>query len=114
MQTPINSGTATAAQIDLSAIVSTSATKLLYNLIVDDTATPYTGDLKTGIQACANGTEAYWSGGSRTPGGGANYAARVVKDQSCKGCDPNMFAAKTGERGLPCADAGACLPRWCT
>ena len=106
MQTPISSGSASASQIDLSTVVSTqsSVPQLLYNQIIEGT-TPYTGDLKTGISACAAGTEAYWAGSTRVPTGGSTYAAKVIKDQSCRPCDSNKFASKTGERPEHAPDA---------
>ena len=106
MQTPISSGTATASQIDLSVVVSTQSSvgQLLYDQIIEGSSA-WTGDLKTGISACAAGTEAYWAGSTRVPTGGANYWAKVVLDQSCRPCDDNKFASKTGERPEHAPDA---------
>ena len=58
--------------------------------------------LKSGISACAKGTEAYWDGtGARIPAAGsaASYAAAVVKDNSCSPCASNMVAPKPGGWG---------------
>ena len=69
----------------------------------------YSGLLKTGIAPCPTGTEAFLNGNARVPAAvsGATYAATVTADNSCKACDANMYASKTGTPKCQLCKAGA-------
>ena len=98
----------TAAALNL-ANTDVSAAENLDTLIVEPSGAAYTGSLKTGIVPCPTGTEAFLNGTARVPvaPAPATYAATIVADNSCKPCDANMFASKTGTPKCQLCKAGS-------
>ena len=96
-----------------SSVIATNAGATLATLdsvVIEPVSnTVYSGDLKTGIQACALGTEAYGANVARVPApaAGAAYGAVVIADQSCNACADNLFASKVGTAKCQICRAGA-------
>ena len=78
-------------------------------LIREPSGRNYTGLLKTELQPCPTGTEAFLNGTARVPAApaGASHAATVTADNSCKPCDANTFASKTGTAKCQLCKAGS-------
>ena len=91
------------ANTDVSAVIN------LDQVIVEPSGAAYTGKLKTGIAPCPTGTEAFLNGTTRVPvaTAPATYAATITADNSCKPCDANMFASKTGTPKCALCKAGS-------
>ena len=91
------------------ANVDVNATFNLDQVIVDPSGASYSGNLKTGITGCPTGTEAFLNGNARVPAAAApaTYNATVFADNSCKPCDANMFASKTGTPKCQLCKAGS-------
>ena len=94
-----------ATDLALSSVTLATGVTMDAKIVVGGNA--YSGSLKTGIAACAVGTESYVGASGRLPlAASAAYGDVITADNSCSPCASNMVAIKTGTARCGVCKAG--------